>query len=221
MENLQVSFIDGLLWYLETRNWAFARIKACPIGSLPQDIKMYHYLYFSNLLGAVDLVDDFVRALGKISAFSVGLEHGFSGQIDFKYVRELRNAIVHRGLDPAAAGHANDNVILVLCPPHVCDRAGHRTYTCTFKYTTELAECCNRVVNTAIFEALETNGFLSSGKLIVSKEQVLDDIKCSTAMPDWAKSMAQNALDDMDFDKAAAKLEETRIKRLKALLDRE
>jgi len=40
-------------------------------------------------------------------------------------------------------------------------------------------------------------------------------------MPDLAKSMAQRALDDMDFAKLGAEMSETAIKQLKALLGRE
>jgi len=84
-----------------------------------------------------------------------------------------------------------------------------------------LAECCDRVVNRAIFDALTEEDLLNPGKLITSKEQVLDAIECSTAMPDLAKSMAQRALDDMDFAKLGAEMSETKIKQLKALLGRE
>lgn len=45
----RVAFFDGLLWYLETRQWAREKIEACPHGSSEQDIKMFHYLYFANL----------------------------------------------------------------------------------------------------------------------------------------------------------------------------
>jgi hypothetical protein len=182
---------------------------------------MYHYMYFANLLGAVDLVNDFLKTSGKTGTFLVELEQAFGSQIDFKYVRELRNAIVHRGFDPAAAGHADGNIILVLCPQSVYSQGGNKRYTCTFKYIAELAECCNRVVNRAIFDALTADDLLNPGKLITSKEQVLDAIECSTAMPDLAKSMAQRALDDMDFAKLGAEMSETKIKQLKALLGRE
>lgn len=68
---------------------------------------------------------------------------------------------MHRGLDPAAAGHADNNVIFVLCHPVGHERGGKKNYSCTFKYTVQLAECCNRVVNAGIFEFLDSHGFLS------------------------------------------------------------
>jgi len=41
-------FMDGVLWYLNTRNWAFEKIHSMSKGSQePLDLQMYHYLYFS------------------------------------------------------------------------------------------------------------------------------------------------------------------------------
>ncbi len=65
MNDLRLTFLDGLFWYLETRTWAFEKIKSCPTGSQALDIKMYHYLYFSNLFGAVDIVRDYSREIGE------------------------------------------------------------------------------------------------------------------------------------------------------------
>jgi hypothetical protein len=67
---------------------------------------MYHYLYFSNLFGAVDLVCDYSSAIGEKAVFEANIKRGFGNADDYQYARELRNAIVHRGLDPAAAAHA-------------------------------------------------------------------------------------------------------------------
>jgi hypothetical protein len=216
----QATFIDGLLWYLETRNWSFGKIKTCPTGSHPRDIKMYHYLYFSNLLGAVDLVADYFTTTGEVPNFRSIVKKGFGATDNYKYVRELRNTIVHRGLDPAGAGHTGGKSILVLCPAQVWDRDGNNAYTCTFRYTAELAESCNRIVDIAIFEILDRHGFLNPGRIIVSREQTLHAIKCSTAMPDWAKSMAQNALGEMDFVKIATEIAESKINQLRSLLGR-
>jgi hypothetical protein len=97
MDDPRLLFFDGLLWYLETRNWAFEKIKTCPTGSQGLDIKMYHYLYFSNLFGAVDLVRDYIKAIGEKVDFEENIKQGFGNDDDYQYARELRNAIVHRG----------------------------------------------------------------------------------------------------------------------------
>jgi hypothetical protein len=117
MDDLQ--FMDGLLWYLKTRNWAFEKIQSMSTGSQqPLDIQMYHYLYFSNLLGAVDYVRDFLYSTDIISNFDMQL-----GRDNYSYIRELRNSVVHRGFNPTAlAGVTDENHLFVFCPPVVNDR---------------------------------------------------------------------------------------------------
>ena len=41
---IQKEFIDGLLDYLEVRQWAFEKISASPVGSQMADLQMHHYL---------------------------------------------------------------------------------------------------------------------------------------------------------------------------------
>jgi len=76
MNDPRLIFVDGLMWYLETRNWAFEKIKACPVGSHLLDIRMHHYLYFSNLFGGVDLVRDYLRPVGEEAAFHDAVKGG-------------------------------------------------------------------------------------------------------------------------------------------------
>ncbi|MGA3091804.1 MAG: hypothetical protein ABSD75_24615 [Terriglobales bacterium] len=218
MNDPGLTFLDGLLWYLETRNWAFEKLTICPIGSQALDIKMYHYLYFSNLFGAVDLVCDYGKEIGEKADFEEAIRLGFGNTNDYLYGRELRNAIVHRGLDPAAAGHADNNVLFILCPSEVHDRWGKKKYSCTFKYTVQLAECCNRIVNAGIFEFLDVHGFLNRDGPVINKEETLEAIKNAEAMPDWAKAMAVQAFDNIDFAEMTATIAATRIEHLKDLL---
>jgi hypothetical protein len=49
---------DGLHLYLQIRNWAFEKIKTVRRGSPTLDMEMYHHLYFSNALAAIDLVGE-------------------------------------------------------------------------------------------------------------------------------------------------------------------
>jgi hypothetical protein len=218
MYDRRLLFLDGLLWYLETRNWAFEKLNSCPIGSQGLDIKMYHYLYFSNLFGAVDIVRDHSEEIGEKANFEEGIRRGFGNNDDYQYARELRNAIVHRGLDPAAAGHADDKILYVLCPATITDRDEKKSYSCTFRYTAQLAERCNRIVNAAIFEFLDSHDYLNPAGITVNKEKTLEAVNNATAMPDWARAMAAQAFDAIDFGQMATTIAETRTNHLKDLL---
>lgn len=218
MDTFGLTFFDGLLWYLETRNWAFEKIKICPVGSQALDIKMHHYLYLSNLFGAIDIARDYGKKIGAAADIEETIRQGFGGTDDYQYARELRNAIVHRGIDPAASGHADNRRLYVLCPSDVTDRAGKKCLSCSFKYTIELAERCNQVANPVILNFLEKNGFLAAAGMIANKDETLKAIEDTTAMPDWAKAMAVLVFDKIDFDQMIATIAETRIKHVKELL---
>ena len=220
MNDPRVIFFDGLLWYLETRNWAFDKIRSCPMGSQSLDMKMHHYLYFSNLIGSIDLVGDYLRPCGEKAAFYDAVKSSFAGTENYEYARELRNAVIYRGFDPSAAGHADGTIVKALCPAKVYDRVGGKSYTCTFRYTVELADCCNQLVNPVIFEVLNRHGFLDPERHLVSKEETMEAIRLSAAMPDWAKSMAQEAFNKMNYDQVAAEIATTRIKQVRSLLGR-
>jgi hypothetical protein len=54
-------FVDGLIGYLDVRQWAFGKLRSCPTGTNLIDLRMYHSLYFTNLFGAVDWVGEYLR----------------------------------------------------------------------------------------------------------------------------------------------------------------
>lgn len=122
MDDPQLNFFGGLLWYLEVRNWSLEKMRTCPHGSQLFDVRMYHSLYFANLLSALDHVSDHLKNNKPARlAFINQVENDFGDPDNRKstYVRELRNAIVHRGFDPSPSGHSDGTTLRVLCPPTV------------------------------------------------------------------------------------------------------
>jgi hypothetical protein len=207
MDNL--NFISGLLWYLKTRNWAFKQFCGSMSGDLQHfDIALYHYLYFTNLLGAVDAVNDYLHSSDVTTIFSARI-----GQNNYLYLRELRNAVVHRGGFPYISIVGDDNQVLTLCPPSVYDRKRQQSYTCTFTHIGELAKCCNNSSNKAIFEALNKREFFSQGDISINEENALDaSIRelLTTSPAEWEK---------VDWETLTAKTVKRRIAQLKIMLD--
>ena len=103
-------------------------------------------------------------------------------------------------------------------PIWVTDRSGKKILSCSFRYTVQLAERCNQVVNPIILEFLEGNEFLAASGTTANKGETLKAIQETTVMPDWAKAMAIKAFDNLDFDKIAATMAETRVSHVKELL---
>jgi hypothetical protein len=230
--------LQGLDLYLEIRNWALEKMSACPRGSPVVDMEIYHYLYFSNGLSAVDLVGeafygkrfrerpyetDCERSL--VAAFDFGLAtvpkyQGKAGREAYAYVRELRNSIVHRGLDSAAVGHATDDLVFALCPTTVHDFTGNNAYSSPCKYMVELAELSNVAFDKVVDEELCKHQVFESGPPQVTAQDLIEFLKSSDAMPDWAKTMASQAFLSIDCQKIVAEASTARMRKLKALLGR-
>ena len=140
---LNMQFVDSLIGYLEVRHWAFEKLCSSPISSNLIDLKMHHYLYFTNLFSAIELVSDHVGDASARIAFEEHFQKGFAAPGDYFYARELRNAIVHRGLDPAAQGVQKGQKVFAVSPPVVFHRDGKKAYVCTFPLLVDLAAACN------------------------------------------------------------------------------
>jgi hypothetical protein len=208
----------GLLWYLEVRNWAFEKMKASPHGSNVFDLWMHHSLFFVNLMSAVDHVVDYLKDnKANPEAFLDRIRNGFGKSDDYNYVRELRNSVVHRGLDPSAAGHSDQTVLHLLCPTTVEDRNG-RTYSCSFKYLSELAQKCREVVDPAISDVLEGLNLFDPQLHEQNHAETMNVLESATEMPDWAKALAKQAFDRMDFADMASKVAKSRVDNMRKLL---
>jgi hypothetical protein len=181
-------------------------------------MRVHHSLYFVNLLSSIDHICDHLHDQPAHRAFLDQIEDGFGRTDNFKYVRELRNEIVHRGLDPTVAGHADDTTVYVLCPPKVQDRQRKESYTCSFKYIVQLAAHCTAVVDPAISATLNRLDLFNPTRHMVCEEDVRAAVRNSTAMPDWAKAMSERSFDEIDYSELAMKLAAARIKRMRGLL---
>jgi hypothetical protein len=217
MDQGALRLFGGLLWYLEARNWAFEKMKASPHGSNGFDLRMHHSLFFVNLMSAVDHISDCLKDNKAIlDAFKDQISGGFENS-DYNYVRELRNSVVHRGFDPSAAGHSDQTTLHVLCPATVEDRKGN-TYSCSFKYLVELAQKCREVIDPAITNVLEGLDLFNPQLHKPNRAETMNAIDSATEMPDWAKALAKQAFERMDFADAASKMAKSRVDNMRKLL---
>ncbi len=218
-QDAALRLFGGLLWYLEARNWALEKMKASPHGSHPFDIRMHHSLFFVNLMSAVDHVADELKKDNKATrdAFIDRVRGDFEQSDDYNYVRKLRDAVIHRGFNPVAAGHFDQTTLHVLCPATVEDQGG-KAYSCSFRYLRELAQKCREVIDPAIRDVLEGFGLFDPKIHEPNRVETMNAVASSTAMPDWAKALAEQAFDRMDFADAASRLANSRVDDMRKLL---
>jgi hypothetical protein len=216
IERLQ--FTDGLIGYLDIRQWAFEKISASPVGSNLVDLRVHHQLFFTNLFGAIDLVRDHLSVREEKQAFEDQLKQSFPRPGDYPYARELRNSIVHRGLDPAMFGTQRGPFVFAGCPPVVHSLGGKKSYACSYTLLVDLAAACNAASNVAILSVIERKGLLDPARHMPGETETLDAIAESPHMPDWAKQMAEESINSMDFGSMAADLAQSRVRLLRSLL---
>jgi len=182
---------------------------------------MSHDLYFSYLFGAIDHVCDHLRDDPTAQrAFNYQVAVGFGDANSNGYVRELRNEIVHRGLDLSAAAHSDSATLYVPCPPTVTDRKRNKVYTSPFTYTIQLTTHCNTAANLAIDAMLGCLDLFNPAHHIVGEEETVAAIGGSPVIPDWVKAMIPSAFAGMNYSAVAEEVAAARIKKMRALLGR-
>ena len=213
-----MQFADSLIGYLDVRQWAFEKICTSPIGSELIDLRMYHYLYFTNLFGAIELVRDYLKNSDEKKAFDDHLQKSFPVSGDYLYVRELRNAMVHRGLDPVAGGVQQGQKTFAISPPVVFHRDGKTGYACSSQLLVKLAADCNVASNTAMLAVAVRSGWLDLAAYTINMTQTMESIARAEHMPEWVHDMAECAFKKMDQDAQSAKFAQYRVQRLGLLL---
>jgi hypothetical protein len=82
----------------------------------------------------------------------------------------------------------------------------------------ELGELSSLAFNRVIYEELDKRQIFDSGPPTVNKQDAIDFLNSSDAMPDWAKAMAREAFTKIDFPRIVAEIATARMRELKALL---
>ena len=198
--------MNSLSLYLSTRRTALrsALQMRAPLSSeQTEDLRIHYSNYFINLLSAIEAIREDQHFEGK--RFADTLESSFSftdspnGADNYAYIREIRNAIVHRGLDIFSAAHFPENVPLLVAPNQVANRSGNRKYSSFSFYVLGVIDRCESVVGPTIEAHLEEIGlFEKSPDPEASIAESLEFIESSVAMPEWAKKMAQANLGVVD-----------------------
>jgi hypothetical protein len=175
-------------------------------------------VFHQPLFSAIELVSDHLGDISARKDFEEHLQNGFAAPGNYFFARELRNAIVHRGLDPAAQGVQKGQHVFAPSPPLVFNRDGKKAYVCTFPLLVDLAGACNSASNAAILDLVEREGLLDPGAHILDPTQTLEMLDDEDHVPEWARDMAEQAFTTMDFDAMATEIAKSRVQHLRFLL---
>lgn len=190
-----VSIVSTVTWHLECTTFSAAEIMSFRPPADGFKMRMHYSLYASNLLGAVDAIQD---ALGEDFENTIknSLPLGsFSGEEVFGYLRELRNGAVHRGVDLTAGGLVIGELVCAVAPQQVINRGGKKTYTAPTQLLVDLFRHSDQKIKPILEEALKPMlSTLSSPASEYDISQAHDFLNSVDHMPEWAKEMARKSI---------------------------
>lgn len=120
--------VAGMHWWADLRAYALAQIPNFVPPADEGQLRIVHTLYLVGLTAALDIAkelfgekpveDDWRRALDGLG--------GFEGKHNSAYVREVRNAAMHRGLDLSSMGMVINGQVCVVAPRIARERRPER-----------------------------------------------------------------------------------------------
>lgn len=205
---IQISeLLSAVKWYFQQKNLSLKNALAlrCPLSTEDQkNLRLYYSQYFAGLLSATELLlkeypnrADFKKSLEEKLSF----DNFSDGELNYAYLRELRNSIIHRGLDICSAAHTKNNFPLVISPSPVTNRGGSVKYNAFGYYLIELIEKCESVIGEVFLNHFDEfdlfNVRLPQEQIVILSNVYITN---STAIPDWAKVLALENIGKIDYD---------------------
>lgn len=196
-------------WYFESKNLSLRNAFSlrCQLSVEDQiDLRQYYSQYFASLLSATELLLD--KGYKNREVFRKTLYRALSfkefpdGKLNYCYLRELRNSIIHRGLDINYAAHVRDDGFpFLVAHPHVIDRKGEGSYKAFGYYLVDIIRDCESVIGKAFLNHLEESGLFQeripqAEYVELTKQQILDCV----ARPEWVKTLALETIEQVNYD---------------------
>jgi hypothetical protein len=188
----------SLSWYMSARQTALRAALSfrTQLSVTDQtDMRVHYSGYFLNLLAATELFRETATLQpnnfeGQL--YSRLVFDGFpDGEANYSYIRELRNAVVHRGLDITSAAHIDGNFPMVLAKPKVQNQKRTKTFVAFDKYLLHVIAKCESVVGWVMLDCLDAAGILESTiDTDATVAEYREAIEQSHAVPEYFKSMA-------------------------------
>lgn len=214
-------FLNSLALYLATRRTALRsalKLRVPLTTEDADDLRIHYSNYFVNLMSASDLVKENDLLQGKVFEEVLKSRFGATGtpeETNYSYVRELRNSIVHRGLDLVQAANIVGDFPLLVSPSPVKNFKGTRDYPAFGHYVLEVVQRCEEVVGPSIESHLNALGILDKEPDIEAyAEMDRQAFRSSSDMPEWVKQAALNSLCAAEY----ALVHSVRMEQLRELL---
>ncbi|OUJ15603.1 hypothetical protein HK28_07450 [Acetobacter sp. DsW_063] len=192
--------ICQLAWYAECMNRALAEIRG--FSPPARDVRFHHSLFIINFMSLIDLAVEFYGPLFK-QQFIKKLDGtgGQTGENNEGYLRELRNATIHRGMDIASSGTVISNHVRAIAPEEIFDRHRKKGPFKPFASTLlEIFEISRLIGGSLVLEFAEPwFREMESREFNEMRDQYLRDLEENTFLPEWAINAARENIDQIPF----------------------
>lgn len=193
--------LHSLAWYMTARQTALRSAMSFRMQlsvNDQTDMRIHYSGYFQNLVAAIDLVRD-TKSLQPNNDIEARLKSrlvfsGFSdGEANYLYIRELRNSVIHRGLDITSAAQFDGTFPMVLAAPKVQNPSGTKTYASFDKYLLHVIAKCEAVIGPTIRECLDDAGlFQATIDTTAAEIEYREAVEQSHVMSDHHKALARS-----------------------------
>lgn len=190
-----------LEWYVDAKNYALDDIRLLVVPVNYAQMRIAYGNYFVSLVSLTEAICEYV-ADGRTFIYSAfdGL-NGLPGQQNYEYLKNLRNAVIHRGMNIAAAGIKHGNRVCLRAPPTVSDKKGKKTYRAFATFVEEIIVYSEFIVGPAVDKALASQGVwsadeLDQDELLIAATASINDIK---EIPPQLRDLATKSIAGIDL----------------------
>jgi hypothetical protein len=189
--------LHALSWYMTARQVALRAALSYRTQLSANDLtdmRVHYSNYFLNLLAATELfreTDTLHPNDFQVQLYSRLEVEGFpDGKANYSYIREVRNAIVHRGLDITASAHIHGDIPMILAKPTIQDQRGKRTFIAFDIYLIHVIAKCESVVGPLMLDCLNAAGIFEASVDVGGADAEYHEAVQMIDMPDDTKAMA-------------------------------
>lgn len=163
------NMLYSLSWYMSARKTALRAALSfrTPLSVTDQtDLRVHYSSYFLNLLAATELFRETTTLQPNNFEAELYSHMVFDGYKDgpgnYSYIRELRNAVVHRGLDITSGAHIDGNFPMILAVPEVQNQSGKKKFFAFGNYLLEIIAKCESVIGRVMLDYLNDAGIFET-----------------------------------------------------------
>lgn len=201
----KADLIGSLSWYLEAKDWALKKTLQirCPLSVERQhELRIGYSQYLANLLSSTELLlrdykgkdGNAHRRFQEILFRHLDNVFDREGEDHYNYLRELRNAVIHRGYNiNNQASVSASGVPLIILPAMMSNQSGKSSYATSERFLLKLIRISDSAIKDSILEHITAENLLLPEESNVKISDVIEYVQKADFVPDWIKKMAMQS----------------------------